>query len=128
MIRFCPRLEPSRETGDGTAAKVEEEEADPLDAFMAEIDTQVQKEAEAPSEEKVEKMDRLPKISRPSNRVPKGLTNLILSLPCHYHYLLQIRRDDIEDEDEIESYMKHMKRKGITIGQGGPVRNRDEVT
>ncbi|KAF9101835.1 ATP-dependent RNA helicase ddx42 [Mortierella sp. GBA35] len=67
----------------------EEEEDDPLDAFMAGIDTQVKKEAEMPSEEK-------------------------------------IRRDDIEDEDYVESYMKHMKKKGITVGQGGPMRERDE--
>ncbi|KAG0316710.1 ATP-dependent RNA helicase ddx42 [Dissophora globulifera] len=71
----------------------DEEEDDPLDAFMAGIDTQVQEEAEKPSTEKV-------------------------------------RRDDIEDEDDLESYMKHMKKKGIKIGQGGPggpvtVRNED---
>ncbi|KAG0248453.1 ATP-dependent RNA helicase ddx42, partial [Mortierella polycephala] len=38
----------------------------------------------------------------------------------------KIRRDDIEDEDYVESYMKHMKKKGIAIGQGGPVKDRDE--
>ncbi|KAF8975786.1 hypothetical protein BGZ46_008853 [Entomortierella lignicola] len=38
----------------------------------------------------------------------------------------KVRRDDIEDEDYVESYMKHMKKKGITIGQGGPVKERDE--
>ncbi|KAI8357117.1 P-loop containing nucleoside triphosphate hydrolase protein [Mortierella sp. GBAus27b] len=67
----------------------DDEEDDPLDAFMAGIDSQVQQEAEKPSEERV-------------------------------------RRDDIEDEDYVESYMKHMKKKGITIGQGGPVMERDE--
>ncbi|KAF9907865.1 ATP-dependent RNA helicase ddx42 [Linnemannia zychae] len=67
----------------------EEEEDDPLDAFMAGIDTQVKKEAEMPSEEKV-------------------------------------RRDDIEDEDYVESYMKHMKKKGIMVGHGGPMQERNE--
>ncbi|KAI8598157.1 P-loop containing nucleoside triphosphate hydrolase protein [Dissophora ornata] len=67
----------------------EEEEDDPLDAFMAGIDTQVQEEAEKPSAEK-------------------------------------IRRDDIEDEDDLESYVKHLKKKGIKIGQGGPVQARNE--
>ncbi|KAF9437042.1 ATP-dependent RNA helicase ddx42 [Entomortierella beljakovae] len=38
----------------------------------------------------------------------------------------KVRRDDIEDEDYVESYMKHMKKKGITIGQGGPVTERNE--
>ncbi|KAI8883139.1 DEAD-domain-containing protein [Backusella circina FSU 941] len=28
----------------------------------------------------------------------------------------KIRRDDIEDEDDLESYMRHMKEKGITVG------------
>ncbi|GJJ75691.1 ATP-dependent RNA helicase DDX42 [Entomortierella parvispora] len=87
--RLKSNKEPSKEINDNATVKTDEEEADPLDAFMAEIDTQVQKEADAPPEEK-------------------------------------IRRDDIEDEDEIESYMKHMKRKGITIGQGGPVKDRPE--
>ncbi|KAF9923145.1 ATP-dependent RNA helicase ddx42 [Linnemannia zychae] len=67
----------------------EDDEDDPLDAFMADIDTQVKREAEMPSEEK-------------------------------------IRRDDIEDEDYVESYMKHMKKKGIMVGQGGPIQERDE--
>ncbi|KAK3845952.1 MAG: hypothetical protein J3R72DRAFT_418103 [Linnemannia gamsii] len=70
-------------------AEEEEEEDDPLDAFMAGIDTQVKKEAEMPSEEKV-------------------------------------RRDDIEDEDYVESYMKHMKKKGIMVGHGGPMQERNE--
>ncbi|KAG9069195.1 hypothetical protein KI688_010092 [Linnemannia hyalina] len=72
-----------------TQADDEEDEDDPLDAFMAGIDTQVKKEAEMPSEEKV-------------------------------------RRDDIEDEDYVESYMKHMKKKGIMVGQGGPMQERNE--
>ncbi|ORZ07280.1 P-loop containing nucleoside triphosphate hydrolase protein, partial [Lobosporangium transversale] len=69
--------------------QAEDEEDDPLDAFMADIDTKVKEEAEKPSEEKV-------------------------------------RRDDIEDEDYMESYMNHLKKKGITIGQGGPVMERNE--
>ncbi|KAI7898295.1 P-loop containing nucleoside triphosphate hydrolase protein [Cokeromyces recurvatus] len=28
----------------------------------------------------------------------------------------KIRRDDIEDEDELESYVRHMKEKGISVG------------
>lgn len=41
----------------------------------------------------------------------------------------QVRRDDFEEEDDIETYMRHMKEKGITVGKGGnyPV-ERDEVT
>ncbi|KAI7816842.1 P-loop containing nucleoside triphosphate hydrolase protein, partial [Gamsiella multidivaricata] len=77
---------PSEDILQGDIEGADEDEDDPLDAFMAKIDTQVQQEAEKPS----------------------------------------VRRDDIEDEDYVESYMKHMKKKGITIGQGGPVRERDE--
>ncbi|KAG0216252.1 ATP-dependent RNA helicase ddx42 [Mortierella sp. GBA30] len=87
---ICFALESPKDSQTGAAEKEDDDdEDDPLDAFMAEIDTQVQQEAEKPSEEKV-------------------------------------RRDDIEDEDYVESYMKHMKKKGITIGQGGPIRDRDE--
>ncbi|KAF8948524.1 ATP-dependent RNA helicase ddx42, partial [Haplosporangium bisporale] len=35
-------------------------------------------------------------------------------------------RDDFDEEDHVESYMKHMKKKGITIGQGGPMKDRNE--
>ncbi|KAI8063762.1 P-loop containing nucleoside triphosphate hydrolase protein [Gongronella butleri] len=31
----------------------------------------------------------------------------------------KVRRDDIEEEDEIEAYVKHMKKKGIVIGKRG---------
>ncbi|KAG0280709.1 ATP-dependent RNA helicase ddx42 [Linnemannia exigua] len=85
--RLVSRKDP--EETPATLADEEQEEDDPLDAFMAGIDTQVKKEAEMPSEEKV-------------------------------------RRDDIEDEDYVESYMKHMKKKGIMVGQGGPVQERNE--
>ncbi|KAG0368451.1 ATP-dependent RNA helicase ddx42 [Gamsiella multidivaricata] len=87
--RLDPKKVPSEDILQGDIEGADEDEDDPLDAFMAKIDTQVQQEAEKPSVEKV-------------------------------------RRDDIEDEDYVESYMKHMKKKGITIGQGGPVRERDE--
>ncbi|KAG9322952.1 hypothetical protein KVV02_004328 [Mortierella alpina] len=87
--RLQPKKEPTKDSSSDQADPEGADDYDPLDAFMAEIDTQVQQEAEKPSEEKV-------------------------------------RRDDIEDEDYVESYMKHMKKKGITIGQGGPVRDRDE--
>ncbi|KAF9961382.1 ATP-dependent RNA helicase ddx42 [Mortierella alpina] len=87
--RLQPKKEPSKNSSTDQADQEGDDDYDPLDAFMAEIDTQVQQEAEKPSEEKV-------------------------------------RRDDIEDEDYVESYMKHMKKKGIAIGQGGPIRDRDE--
>ncbi|KAG0334486.1 ATP-dependent RNA helicase ddx42, partial [Podila humilis] len=87
----------STKKGNDTANAVEpssepcqdEEEDDPLDAFMADIDTQVQKEAEKLSE-------------------AKG------------------NRDDFDEEDHVESYMKHMQKKGIHIGQSGSHRERNE--
>ncbi|CAG8512328.1 11995_t:CDS:10, partial [Cetraspora pellucida] len=50
---------------------------DPLDAFMLDIDSQVQKESQSKSIQE------------------------------------KIRRDDIEDEDFVKSYVNHMKKKGI---------------
>ena len=48
-----------------------------------------------------------------------------------YHFstvTLQIRRDDIEDEDYVESYVKHMKKRGIEIGKSQKQTiERDEV-
>ncbi|KAG0244900.1 ATP-dependent RNA helicase ddx42 [Actinomortierella wolfii] len=38
----------------------------------------------------------------------------------------KIRRDDIEEEDYVESYMNHMKKKGIAIGSGVAPKHRDE--
>ncbi|KAF9328892.1 ATP-dependent RNA helicase ddx42 [Podila minutissima] len=87
--RLASNKDAAKDTETETPIPEPEEENDPLDAFMAGIDTQVQKEAEKPSEEK-------------SNR------------------------DDFDEEDHVESYMKHMKRKGITIGQGGPMKDRNE--
>ncbi|CAG8633989.1 11606_t:CDS:10 [Paraglomus brasilianum] len=59
----------------------DEEEDDPLDAFMLDIDNQVKKESMEDSQKE------------------------------------KIRRDDIEDEDYVESYVKHMKKRGIEIGK-----------
>ncbi|KAG0260917.1 ATP-dependent RNA helicase ddx42 [Actinomortierella ambigua] len=72
-----------------TAGNGDDEEDDPLDAFMAGIDNQVKEEAAKPSEDK-------------------------------------IRRDYIEEEDNVESYMSHMKKKGIAVGTGAPSKHRDE--
>lgn len=50
----CQQLEPEDEPAkDGDGKTNDEEEDDPLDAFMAGIDSQVQQEAEKPSEERV---------------------------------------------------------------------------
>ncbi|KAI8360852.1 P-loop containing nucleoside triphosphate hydrolase protein [Choanephora cucurbitarum] len=54
----------------------QEEEDDPLDAFMADMSEQ----------------------AKSTKTEPK------------------IRRDDIEDEDDLESYVRHMKEKGVTVG------------
>lgn len=42
---------------------------------------------------------------------------------------IQVRRDDLEEEDNIESYISHMKKKGITVGKGDrpPPEEGDEV-
>jgi hypothetical protein len=52
-VTLCEILAAAVEESTETQAEDEEEEDDPLDAFMAGIDTQVKKEAEMPSEEKV---------------------------------------------------------------------------
>ncbi|CAO3596722.1 unnamed protein product [Absidia cylindrospora] len=38
----------------------------------------------------------------------------------------KVRRDDLEEEDDIESYVRHMKEKGIVIGKTGRSTQRDE--
>ncbi|KAI9254061.1 P-loop containing nucleoside triphosphate hydrolase protein [Sporodiniella umbellata] len=39
----------------------------------------------------------------------------------------KIRRDDIEEEDELESYVRHMKEKGVTVGVNNqPIPDLDE--
>ncbi|RUS22945.1 P-loop containing nucleoside triphosphate hydrolase protein [Endogone sp. FLAS-F59071] len=69
----------------------EEEEEDPLEAFMAGVNDQVKNEKKAEKE--------------------------------------KVRRDDLEEEDNIESYISHMKKKGITVGKGDrpPPEEGDEV-
>ncbi|CAG8457528.1 17001_t:CDS:10 [Dentiscutata heterogama] len=63
---------------------------DPLDAFMLDIDNQVQKESQNKSLQE------------------------------------KIRRDDIEDEDFVESYVNHMKKKGIEVGKSQRPIEKDE--
>ncbi|KAF0555086.1 P-loop containing nucleoside triphosphate hydrolase protein [Gigaspora margarita] len=63
---------------------------DPLDAFMLDIDNQVQKESQNESLQE------------------------------------KIRRDDIEDEDFVESYVNHMKKKGIEVGKSQRPIEKDE--
>ncbi|CAG8435024.1 7261_t:CDS:10 [Diversispora eburnea] len=63
---------------------------DPLDAFMQDIDNQVQKQQQEKSEQE------------------------------------KIRRDDIEDEDFVESYYNHMKKKGIEVGKSQRPIEKDE--
>ncbi|CAG8582827.1 27820_t:CDS:10, partial [Racocetra persica] len=63
---------------------------DPLDAFMLDIDSQVQKESQSKSIQE------------------------------------KIRRDDIEDEDFVESYVNHMKKKGIEVGKSQRPIEKDE--
>ncbi|RGB34514.1 P-loop containing nucleoside triphosphate hydrolase protein [Rhizophagus diaphanus] len=69
---------------------MEEEDDDPLDAFMLDIDNQVQKES----------------LNKPQQE--------------------KIRRDDIEDEDFVESYVNHMKKKGIEVGKSQRPIEKDE--
>ncbi|CAI2181139.1 15603_t:CDS:10 [Funneliformis geosporum] len=66
------------------------EENDPLDAFMLDIDNQVQKESLIKSQQE------------------------------------KFRRDDIEDEDFVESYVNHMKKKGIEVGKSQRPIEKDE--
>jgi ATP-dependent RNA helicase DDX42 len=40
---------------------------------------------------------------------------------------MQIRRDDIEEEDFVESYVNHMKKKGIEVGKSQRPIEKDEV-
>lgn len=43
-------------------------------------------------------------------------------------FFIKIRRDDIEEEDDLESYVRHMKKKGITVGVNNqPLPEIDEV-
>ncbi|UZO02005.1 uncharacterized protein OCT59_020508 [Rhizophagus irregularis] len=69
---------------------MEEDDDDPLDAFMLDIDNQVQKES----------------LNKPQQE--------------------KIRRDDIEDEDFVESYVNHMKKKGIEVGKSQRPIEKDE--
>lgn len=39
----------------------------------------------------------------------------------------KVRRDDLEEEDEMESFVNHMKKKGIVIGSNNGMTERDEV-
>ena len=71
-------------------------DVDPLDAFMASVQQEAQKEAKAKKEK-------------------------VYSLH-NYIFNKQIRRDDIEELDEVESfvrYRKEMREKGIHIGGEG---------
>ncbi|KAG2213841.1 hypothetical protein INT47_001110 [Mucor saturninus] len=68
-------------------ADLDEDQEDPLDAFMADIS------------EKAKSAKAEPKI----------------------------RRDDIEEEDDLESYVRHMKEKGVSVGASNqPMPERDE--
>ncbi|CAG8739338.1 7724_t:CDS:2, partial [Acaulospora morrowiae] len=74
------------------AAKEQAEvDDDPLDAFMQDIDSQVQKQSQ-----------------------DKSLQE-------------KFRRDDIEDEDFVESYVNHMKKKGIDVGKSQRPIEKDEA-
>jgi hypothetical protein len=39
----------------------------------------------------------------------------------------KLRRDDLEEEDEMESYVNHMKKKGIVVGSNNGIAERSEV-
>ncbi|KAG2182509.1 hypothetical protein INT43_007440 [Umbelopsis isabellina] len=39
----------------------------------------------------------------------------------------KLRRDDLEEEDEMESYVNHMKKKGIVVGSNNGIAERNEV-
>ena len=43
--------------------------------------------------------------------------------------MYQARRDDFEDEDDMESYLRHMKEEGVTVGKvdSRTMMDRDEV-
>ncbi|KAI9286830.1 P-loop containing nucleoside triphosphate hydrolase protein [Umbelopsis sp. AD052] len=38
----------------------------------------------------------------------------------------KLRRDDLEEEDEMESYVNHMKKKGVMVGSNNGIAERDE--
>ncbi|CAG8607694.1 3384_t:CDS:2 [Acaulospora colombiana] len=69
----------------------EQADDDPLDAFMLDIDNQVQKQSQDKSQQE------------------------------------KIRRDDIEEEDFVESYVNHMKKKGIDVGKSQRPIEKDEA-
>ncbi|KAI9356766.1 P-loop containing nucleoside triphosphate hydrolase protein [Zopfochytrium polystomum] len=75
----------------------DDDEIDPLDAFMLGIDAQVKAQPTAGS-------------ASSSDSKKKNA----------------IRRDDLEDEDNVESYISHMKEKGYEVGSGKPVRDDDD--
>jgi hypothetical protein len=40
----------------------------------------------------------------------------------------KLRRDDLEEEDEMESYVNHMKKKGVVVGSNNGIAERDEAS
>jgi ATP-dependent RNA helicase DDX42 len=40
----------------------------------------------------------------------------------------KLRRDDLEEEDEMESFVNHMKKKGVMVGSNNGVAERDEAS
>lgn len=40
----------------------------------------------------------------------------------------KLRRDDLEEEDEMESYVNHMKKKGVMVGSNNGIAERDEAS
>lgn len=40
----------------------------------------------------------------------------------------KVRRDDLEEEDEMESFVNHMKKKGIVVGSNNGISERDEAS
>ncbi|KAL1920617.1 uncharacterized protein VTP21DRAFT_994 [Calcarisporiella thermophila] len=80
LNREIPQVEIGEKTQNNSAT-IDDEDDDPLAAFMADMEDQVKKEKEAPKAQD------------------------------------KARRDDIEEEDALESYLNHMKKRGIVPGQ-----------
>ncbi|OZJ04808.1 hypothetical protein BZG36_02351 [Bifiguratus adelaidae] len=77
-----------------------DDEDDPLDAFMADMSDRAKQETTTGKEKACDQWRR---------------------------NLLHIRRDDLEEDDNIESYVKHMRKKGVTVGKSnGAQYQRDE--
>lgn len=75
--------------------------------------------------EQAKKTDTEPKVKE--NKIILCIVAVVVS-KVNCLFVIKVRRDDLEEEDDIESYVRHMKEKGIVIGKTGRSTQRDEVS